>query len=160
MPCLSFLMLSFKPSFSLSSFTFIKKLFSSCSLSAIRMISYVYLRLFIFLPEILIPSCASSRPASHMMYTAHKENKQGDNIQSLSTPFSVWNQSVALHLVVTVASWPVQISQQAGKVVWYSYLLKNFPPFVVITVKEFSKVNETEVDFFFPWNSIAFFMVQ
>ena len=42
-------MLSFKPTFSLSSFTFIKRLFSSSSLSAIRVVSSVYLRLLIFL---------------------------------------------------------------------------------------------------------------
>ena len=47
---LVFWMLSFKPTFSLSSFTFIKKLFSSSSLSAIRMVMSAYLRLLIFLP--------------------------------------------------------------------------------------------------------------
>ena len=52
-------MLSFKPSFSLSSFTFIKRLFNSSSLSAIRMVSFAYLRLLIFLLAILIPACAS-----------------------------------------------------------------------------------------------------
>ena len=41
---LVFWMLSFKPSFSLSSFTFIKKLFSSSSLSAIRVVSSAYLK--------------------------------------------------------------------------------------------------------------------
>ena len=42
-----------------------------------------------------------------------------------------------------------QISQEAGQVVWYSHLLKNFPQFVVIhTVKDFDIVNETEVDVF------------
>ena len=55
-----FWMLSFKPTFSLSSFTFISRLFSSSSLSAIRMVSPAYLRLLIFLPAILIPACASS----------------------------------------------------------------------------------------------------
>ena len=55
---LVFWMLSFKPTFSLSSFTF-KRLFSS-SLSAIRVVSSPYLRLLIFLPAILIPACASS----------------------------------------------------------------------------------------------------
>ena len=44
-------MLSFKPTFSLSSFTFIKRLFSSSSLSAIRVVSSAYLRLLIFLPS-------------------------------------------------------------------------------------------------------------
>ena len=43
----------------------------------------------------------------------------------------------------------IQISQEAGKVVWYFHLLKNFPQFVVIhTVKGFSVVNEAEVDVF------------
>ena len=41
---LVFWMLSFKPTFSLSSFTFIKRLFSSSSLSAIRVVSSAYLR--------------------------------------------------------------------------------------------------------------------
>ena len=47
-------MLSFKPAFSLSSFTLNKGLFSSSSLSAIRVVSSVYLRLLIVLPAILI----------------------------------------------------------------------------------------------------------
>ena len=43
----------------------------------------------------------------------------------------------------------IQISQEAGQVVWYSQLLKNFPQFVVIhTVKGFGVVNEAEVDVF------------
>ena len=67
---LVFWMLSFKPTFSLSSFTFIKRLFSSSSLSAIRVVSYAYLRLLIFLPAIWIPVCASSSPAFLMMYSA------------------------------------------------------------------------------------------
>ena len=49
---LVFWMLSFKPMFSLSSFTFIKRLFSSSLLSAIRVVSSAYLRLLIFLPAI------------------------------------------------------------------------------------------------------------
>ena len=77
---LVFWMLSFKPTFSLSSFTFIKRFFSSYSLSAIRVVSSAYLRLLVFLPAILIPACASSSPAFLMMYSAYKLNKQGDNI--------------------------------------------------------------------------------
>ena len=73
-------MLSFKPTFSLSSFTSIKRPFSS-SLSAIRVVSSAYLRLLIFLPEILIPACASSSLAFHMMYSAYQLNKQDDNIE-------------------------------------------------------------------------------
>ena len=74
-----FWMLRFKPTFSLASFTFIKRLFSF-SLSAIRVVYSAYLRLLIFLPAILIPACASSSPAFLMMYSAYRLNKQGDNI--------------------------------------------------------------------------------
>ena len=52
---LLFLMLSFKPAFSLSSFILIKRFFSSSSLSATKVVSSVYLRLLIFLLAILIP---------------------------------------------------------------------------------------------------------
>ena len=69
-----FWMLSFKPTFSLSSYTFIKRLFSS-SLSAKRVVSSAYLRLLIFLPGIWIPACASASPVFLMMYTANKLNK-------------------------------------------------------------------------------------
>ena len=77
---LVFWMLSFNPTFSISSFTFIKRLFSSSSLSAIRLVSSAYLRLLIFLPAILIPACVLSSPAFHKMHSAYKLNKQGDNI--------------------------------------------------------------------------------
>ena len=43
----------------------------------------------------------------------------------------------------------IQISQEAGQVVWYSHLLKTFPQFVVIhTVKDFGIVKKTEIDVF------------
>ena len=76
---LVFWMLSFKPTFSFSSFTFIKRLFSS-SLFAIRVGSSAYLRLQIFLPAILILACASSSPLFLVMCSAHKVNKQDVNI--------------------------------------------------------------------------------
>ena len=39
-----------------------------------------------------------------------------------------------------------QVSQEAGQVVWYSHLLKNFPQFIVIhTVKSFGIVNKAEI---------------
>ena len=74
---LVFWMLSFKPSFSLFSFTFIKKFFSFSLFSAARAGSSAYLRLLIliFLLAILIPVCASSSPAFQMMYSACKLNK-------------------------------------------------------------------------------------
>ena len=47
----------------------------------------------------------------------------------------------------------MQVSQEAGKVVWYSHLFKNFPLFVVIhTVKGFSVVSEAEVDVFLEFS--------
>ena len=103
---LVFWMLSFKPTFSLSAFTFIKRLFSSSSLSAVRVVSSVYLRLLIFLLATLIPVCDSSSLAFHMMYSAYKLNKHSDDIQTWCTPFPIWNQSVVPCLVLTVASWP------------------------------------------------------
>ena len=96
-----FWMLSFKPTFSFSSFTFIKRLFSSSSLSAIRVVSSAYLRLLVFLPAILIPAYASSSPAFLMMYSAYMLNKQGDNIQPWCSPLPIWNQSVVSCPVLT-----------------------------------------------------------
>ena len=108
---LVFQMLSFKPTLSLSSFTFIKRLFSSSSLSVIQVVSSAYLRLLIFLLAILIPVCASSSPAFLMMCSAYMLNKQGDNIQPWRNPFPIWNQSVGPHPVLTVASWPAYMFQ-------------------------------------------------
>ena len=63
--------LSFKPAFTLSSFTFIKRLFSSSLLSVIRVVSFSYLRLLIFLLAILNPACTSSNLAFCMIYSAY-----------------------------------------------------------------------------------------
>ena len=101
-----FWMLSFKPTFSLYSFTFIKRLFSSSILSAIRVVSSAYLRLLIFLPVLLIPACVSTSPAFHRMYSEYKLYKPGNKILHWHIPFSIWNQSVVPCPVLTVASWP------------------------------------------------------
>ena len=103
---LVFWMLSFKPTFSLSFFTFIKRLFSYSSLSVIIVVSSAYLRLLIFLHAILIPACDSSSLAFHVMYSAFKLNKQGDNMKPCRIPFPIWNQTVVPYPVLTVASWP------------------------------------------------------
>ena len=147
---LVFWMLNFKPTFSLSSFTFIKRLFSSSSLSAIRVVSSAYLRLLIFLPAILIPDCASSSPAFHLMYSAYKLNKQGDNTQPWRTPFPIWNQSVIPCPVLTVGSWPAYRFLRR-QVRWSGIPISNkFPLFVVIhTVRGFGIINEAKVDVFF-----------
>ena len=141
-------MLSFKPAFSLSSFTLIKKFVSSSLLSAISVVSSAYLRLLIFLPAILIPACALSSLAFHLMHSTYKLHKQGDNIQPRYTPFPIWNQSVGLCQSSNCCFLTcIQIYQEAGQVICYSHLLKNYPQFVVIhTVKGFGVVNKTEVD--------------
>ena len=146
---LSFQNVEFKPAFSPSSFTF-KRFFRSPLLSAIKLASSAYLRLLLFLLEILIPSCASSSQAFCMVYSAYKLNKQSDNIQPWCTPFLIWNQSVCsvsnyIYCFLTC----IQASQEAGKMVWYSHCFKNFPQFVVIhTVKDCSTVHEAEMDVF------------
>ena len=142
-----FWMLNFKPAFSLSSFTFIMWLFSS-SLSAIRVVSSAFVTLLIFLPAILIPACASSRLAFHMMYSALKLNKQGDNIQLCHTLFPNFEP---VHCSMSDSNGCfltcIQISQEEGKVVWYSHLLKNFP----VCFNPYSQrlwPSQTEVDVF------------
>ena len=70
-------------------------------------------------PSNLDSSCASASLAFHMMYSAYKLNKQGDNKQPWCTPFPILNQSIVVFCL--------QVSQEAGKVVWYSHLFKNFP---------------------------------
>ena len=103
---LRFLNVEFWASFSTLLFTFVKRLFGSSSLSALSVVSSTYLRLLIFLPAVLIPACASSSLAFHMMYSAYQLNKQSDNIQPWCTPFPILNQSIVPSLVRTVASWP------------------------------------------------------
>ena len=143
-------MLNFTPTFSLSSF--IKSLFSSSLLSAITVVSSAYLRLLILLPGIMIPAWSSSSPAFCMIYSAFKLNKQCDNMQSWHLPFPIWNQSVTSGSNCCFLTC-IQVSQEAGKVVWYSHLFKNFPQFVVIhIVKGYSVVNEAEVDVFLEFS--------
>ena len=72
---------SLKPALSLSSFTLIRRLFSSSSLSVIRVVSSAHLRLLMFLPPILIPACQSSSPAFLMMCSVYRLNIQGDSRQ-------------------------------------------------------------------------------
>ena len=149
----TFWTLSFEPAFSLSSFTFIKRLFSSSLLSAIRVVSSAYLRLLIFLPAILIPACASSSLASYMMYSAYKLNKQGDNKQRWCTPFLIWNRSVVPCPVLTVASWPAY--RLLRKQVTWSGIpisLRIFQFVVIHTVKGFGIVNKAEVDVFLEFS--------
>ena len=99
---LIFGMLNCKPEFSLSSFTLIKRLFSSSSLSAIRVVSSAYWRLFIFLMEILIPACDSFNLAFPLIYYAYRFIQESDNIQPC-TPFPIFNQFVPCMVLMAVS---------------------------------------------------------
>ena len=149
-----FWMLSLKPAFSLSSFTFIMRLFSSSSPSAIMVVTSAYLRLLIFLPAILMSACASSSLGFWMMFSAYKLNKQGDNMQPWHTPFPIWNHSVVPCTVLTCFLTCIQISQEAGQVVWDSNLFQNFLQFIVIhTFKGLHRQCFSGTLLLFPWSS-------
>ena len=101
-----FLIFSFQLALWHSSFTLMKRLFSSFLLSANRVVSSAYFKLLMFLPPILIPACDSSSLAFLMMCSAYGLNRQGNSRQPCHIPFSVLNQSVVTYRVLTVASWP------------------------------------------------------
>ena len=144
---LVFWMLSFKPTFSLSSLTFIRRLFSSSPLSSIMVVLSPHLRFLIFLPAILIPSSPSSCLSFHMMYSPYKLNKQDNNIQPWCTPFPIWNQSVSMSSSNCCFLICMHISKEAGQVLWYFHLLMNFPV-CCDPVKGFGIANKAEVDVF------------
>ena len=125
-------MVGFKPIFSLSSFTFTKKLFSP-SLSAIRVVSSVCLRLLIFLLAIFIPAFVSSSPAFPMMYSAYKLNKQGDNTQTIHVLLFLFETSLLFHVEFYLLLPDLHTDFLRGRSsVWYSYLFQNFPQIIVI----------------------------
>ena len=92
------------------------------------------------------------------MYSAYKLNKQGDNT-ALTYSFSYLEPVCCSMSGSNCCSLTcIQVSQERGKVVWYSHLFKNFPQFAVIhIVKGFSVVNGAEVDIFLE---LSFSMIQ
>ena len=83
-----------------------------------------------------------------MRYSAYKLNRQDDNMllytfisfESVSCPISSSN---CCFLTC------IQVSQETGKVVWYSHLFRNFPKFVTIhRVESFRGVKKAEVHVF------------
>ena len=80
---LVFWMLSFKPTSSLSSSTFITRLFGSSLFSAVRVLSSAYLSLLIFSPTILIPACASSTPR---LYSSWDSLGQNTGVEPFPSP--------------------------------------------------------------------------
>ena len=110
-------------------------------------INSVQLRLLIFLPAILIPVCAPPNPAFHMIYSACKLNKLGDNIQHWHTPFPIWNQSMVPYLVLTVVSWPAyRFLRRQVRWSGIPISLRIFQFVVIHTVKGFGVVNKAKVD--------------
>ena len=134
-----------KPTFLLSSFTFIKRLFSSSLLSAITVVSPAYLRLLVFLLEILFQLVL--HPAQHFSWcTLHISLIRRVTIYSLDILLlnlePVCSMSTSNCCFLTC----IPISQAAGQVVWYAHLFQNFPQFVVIhMVKGFALVNKADV---------------
>ena len=121
--------------------------------------SSAYLRLLIFLLVILIPACASSSLAFCMMYSAYKLNKQSDNIQPWCTLHDLEPVCCSMSSSNCYFLTCVQISEEAGQVVWYSSLFQNFPQFVVThIVKGFGIVNKAEINVFSETS--AFSMIQ
>ena len=103
---LVFWMWSFKPTFSLSSFTFIKRLFSSSSLFVIRVVSSAYLRLLICLPAMLIPACASSSPMFLMININLTGYLRSSTVLSLSPIFILFGEAeTACALFYQIYKW-------------------------------------------------------
>ena len=139
-------MFSFKPTFSLSSFTLIKTLFSSSLLSAIRVVPSVYLRLLIFLPAF-----DSSSLEFRIMYSAYRLQ-----YTALSHSFPDF-EPVSCFMSYSNCCFLtcIQVFQETCNVVWYSHLFKNSTVCCdpqqtnkQTTVKGFSIVKEAEVVIF------------
>ena len=79
-------------------------------------------------------------------------------IYSLDILLSQYETSLLFHVWFNCCFLTcLQVSQEAGKMVWFSHLLKNFPQFVVIhIVKGFSVVNEAEVDVFLKFPCLIY----
>ena len=67
-------------------------------------------------------------------------------------PLTVWittNWKILKEMGISDSLTCIQVSEEAGQVVWYSHLFQNFPEFIVIhTVKGFGIVNKAEIDVF------------
>ena len=157
---LVFWMLSFKPTFSLSTFTFIKRifkfLFTFCHKGGVICISEVT----DISPGNLDSSlCFIQSSISHTVLCI--QVKQAGWQYTAQTYSFSYLEPVCCSMSSSNCCFLtcIQVSQEAGQVVWYSHFLKNFPQFIVIhTVKGFGIVKKAEIDFsgtlfLFPWSS-------
>ena len=132
---LVFWKLNFKQIFWLSSFTFIKRLFSSSSLSAIRVAPSAHLRLLIFLLAILITACIVY---CHPAY-------------SLDILLSRFGTSLLFHIQFWLLLPDFQYKFLRRQVRWFGITISRriFAQFAVIfTDKDFGISNKTEIDIF------------
>ena len=107
----------------------------------------------------MIPAYASSSPVFHMMYSAYKLTKQGDNIQPRCTPFPIWKQFVVPCLILTAASWSAyRFLRRQVRWSGIPISLRIFQFIVIHIVNSFGVVNKTEVHVF--WSSLAFSTIQ
>ena len=159
MPCCSFFEYWVLGQVFHSSFIFIKRLFSSSLLTVIKVVSSAYLRLLILLQAVLIPAC--EHPAWHFTWcTLYRSLISRVTINRLTYPFASL-ETVHCSMFSTNCCFLscIQISQEVGKMIWYSHLFKNFPLFIVMHTDEgFSIVSEAEVYSFL--NPLSFSMVQ
>ena len=152
---LVFWMFSFKPIFSFYSFTFIRRLFSSL-LSAIRGLciwGYWYFPQQSWFQLMLHPAQYFSWCTLHISLISRVTIYSLDSFPYVEPVCCSMSSSNCCFLTC------IQVSQEAGQVVWYSHLFQNFPQFIVIhTVKGFGIVNKAEIDVFlelllFWWSS-------
>ena len=92
------------------------------------MVSSAYLRLWIFLPVILIPACDPSSVAYHMMVFSIEGKEAGWQYTALLYSFSDFEAVFCFMSGCNCCFLTcIQISWEASKVVWYAHLLKNCP---------------------------------
>ena len=140
---LLFWMLSFRPAFSLSSFTFIKRLFSPLHFLPLKWY-YLHIRGCWYFSQQSWFQLVSHLPQHFVRGTLHVSKISRVTIYSLDVLFP---NLEPVHCSMFSSKYCfltcIQVSQEAGNMAWYSHLFKNFPQFVVIhTVKDFSMVNE------------------
>ena len=145
---LVFWTLRFKPTFSHSSFTFIKMLFSSSSLSAIgwchlHIWGCWYFSLQSWFQLVLYPAWHFTWCILHRNWISKVTIYSLDVLVSQLEPVhcSIFGSNCCFLTCI-------QISQEAGQVVWYTHLFKNFPVCYDPHSQGFSIVNQAEIDAF------------
>ena len=114
----------------------------------------LHIWLLIFLPAILITPCDSSSLAFHTMYSVYNWNEQRDNIQPGHTVYlepDCSSMSGSNFCFLTC----IQISQEAGTVVWYPHLFKNFLSWSTQSKALAQSVSKAEVDVFLEFSAFS-----